>query len=64
VTEAAGTAPILLLDDALSELDPGVRAEVLRELGTAEQVFLTTPEPLAVEGADVFHVNGGGVAAA
>lgn len=64
VTEAAGTAPVLLLDDALSELDPGIRAEVLREFGTAEQVFLTTPEPLAVDGAAVFHVNGGGVAAA
>ena len=64
VTEAAGTAPVLLLDDALSELDPGVRAEVLREIGTAEQVFLTTPEPLPVNGAAVFHVNGGGVAAA
>ena len=64
MTEAAGTAPVLLLDDALSELDPGVRAEVLRELRTAEQVFLTTPEPLPVDGAAVFHVNGGGVAAA
>lgn len=64
VTEAAGTAPVLLLDDALSELDPGVRAEVLRELGTAEQVFLTTPEPLAVGDAAVFRVGGGGVAAA
>lgn len=64
VTEATGTAPILLLDDALSELDPEVRTQVLRELGVAEQVFLTTPEPLALDGAAVFHVNGGGVAAA
>ncbi len=64
VTEAAGTAPVLLLDDALSELDPGVREQVLRELGSAEQVFLTTPEPLAVRGATVFNVNAGGVAAA
>ena len=64
VAEAVGTAPILLLDDALSELDPGVREQVLRELGAAEQVFLTTPEPLAVTGAAVFHVNAGGVAAA
>jgi DNA replication and repair protein RecF len=61
VTEAVGTAPVLLLDDALSELDPGVRAEVLRELGAAEQVFLTTPEPLAVSGAAIFHVNAGGI---
>ncbi|MGH7276324.1 MAG: DNA replication/repair protein RecF [Candidatus Rokuibacteriota bacterium] len=64
VTEAAGTAPVLLLDDALSELDPQVREHVLRELGSAEQIFLTTPEPLAMSGAAVFHVNAGGIAAA
>lgn len=64
VAEAVGTAPVLLLDDALSELDPGGREQVLRELGAAEQVFLTTPEPLAVAGAAVFRVNAGGVAAA
>jgi len=64
VTEAAGTAPVLLLDDALSELDPRGRELVLREIGAAEQVFLTTPEPLAAAGAAVFHVDGGGVEAA
>jgi DNA replication and repair protein RecF len=63
VTEAAGTAPVLLLDDALSELDPAVREQVLRELRGAEQVFLTTPEPPTVQGAAVFYVNAGGVAA-
>jgi DNA replication and repair protein RecF len=63
VTEAAGTAPVLLLDDALSELDPAVRERVVRELGAAEQVFLTTPEPPVVPGAAVFYVNAGGVAA-
>src|SRR5438094_99229 len=62
VAEAAGTAPVLLLDDALSELDPGVRELVLRELGAAEQVFLTSPETLAVKGAAVFQVNAGGIA--
>ena len=64
VTEAAGTAPVLLLDDALSELDPDVRAQVLREVRSAEQVFLTTPDALRVEGAAVFEVKGGGVVAA
>jgi len=64
VAEASGTAPVLLLDDALSELDPRVRTEVLREIGGGDQVFLTTPEALAVAGAAVFHVNAGGVAAA
>jgi DNA replication and repair protein RecF len=64
VTEAAGTAPVLLLDDALSELDPGVRDNVLREIQSAEQVFLTSPEPLAVSGATRWIVDGGGIAAA
>lgn len=64
VTEAAGTAPVLLLDDALSELDPGVRDNVLREIRTAEQVFLTSPEPLGVSGAARWVVEGGGIAAA
>jgi len=64
VTEAAGTAPVLLLDDALSELDTVVRGHVLREVQSAEQVFLTTPDTPAVEGAAVFHVAGGSVAPA
>lgn len=52
ITEAVGTAPVLLLDDALSELDRRVRDNVLREIAMAEQVFLTSPEPvLGSEGA-------------
>jgi len=61
VSEAAGTAPVLLLDDALSELDPTVRGHVLHEVQSAEQVFLTTPDAPAGDGASVFHVNGGSV---
>jgi DNA replication and repair protein RecF len=64
VTDAAGTAPVLLLDDALSELDPVVRDNVLREIQGAEQVFLTSPEPLALSGASRWVVDGGGIAAA
>ena len=64
VAEAAGTGPVLLLDDALSELDPGVRDNVLREIRGAEQVFLTSPEPLAVSEAARWVVDGGGIAAA
>jgi len=64
VTEAAGTAPVLLLDDALSELDPTVRAHVMREIQAAEQVFLTTSDVMTANGAAVFHVNGGSVAPA
>jgi DNA replication and repair protein RecF len=64
VTEAAGTAPVLLLDDALSELDDVVGANVLREIQSAEQVFLTSPEPLAVNGAARWVVQSGEVSAA
>jgi DNA replication and repair protein RecF len=64
VRETAGTAPILLLDDALSELDAHARDNVLREIQHTDQVFLTTPEPLAVAGATRWTVAGGGVAAA
>lgn len=64
VTEAVGTTPVLLLDDALSELDPCVRDNVLREIASAEQVFLTSPEPVSVPGAARWHVHAGEVAAA
>lgn len=64
VTEAAGTAPVLLLDDALSELDSVVGDNVLREIQSAEQVFLTSPEPLAVNGAARWIVDSGEVSAA
>ena len=64
VREAVGTAPVLLLDDALSELDERGREHVLREIEHAEQVFLTSPEPLAPRGAARWIVSGGEVAAA
>jgi len=64
VTEATGTAPVLLLDDALSELDRRVRDNVLREIRTADQVFLTSPEALEVSGAARWRVEGGGVSGA
>ncbi len=63
ITEVTGTAPVLLLDDALSELDARGRQNVLREVETAEQVFLTTPEPIAAA-ATHWRVQGGGLAAA
>ena len=64
VTEAAGTAPVLLLDDALSELDPMVRVNVLREIQAAEQVFLTSPDDVVASGAARWIVESGGIAAA
>ena len=64
ITEAVGTAPILLLDDALSELDAEVRHHVLREIRGAEQVFLTTAESLDVPGAARWIITKGEIAAA
>jgi DNA replication and repair protein RecF len=40
----AGDAPILLLDDVLSELDAGRAAGFLEAIGSFEQAFLTTTE--------------------
>jgi DNA replication and repair protein RecF len=45
VSDAAGEAPILLLDDVFSELDPGRAAALLRRL-PAGQAVLTTAGPL------------------
>lgn len=64
IREAVGTAPVLLLDDALSELDGTTRDNVLREVATAEQVFLTTAEPLTVAGAARWAIREGGIFAA
>lgn len=44
VTEAVGSPPVLLLDDALSELDHEVRARVLEHVASDGQVFLTTAD--------------------
>jgi DNA replication and repair protein RecF len=44
VTEAVGSPPVLLLDDALSELDGDVRARVLAHVAADGQVFLTTAD--------------------
>jgi DNA replication and repair protein RecF len=64
ITEAVGTAPILLLDDALSELDAEVRQHVLREIRGAEQVFLTTADAVDVPGAARWIITKGDIAAA
>jgi DNA replication and repair protein RecF len=44
VAEAVGSSPVLLLDDALSELDPTVQSRVLEHISRAGQVFLTTAD--------------------
>jgi DNA replication and repair protein RecF len=64
ISDAVGTPPVLLLDDALSELDSRARENVLREITTADQVFLTSPEGLDVPGAARWTVDAGAVSAA
>jgi DNA replication and repair protein RecF len=65
VRDQSGEAPILLLDDVLSELDP-VRAErFLGALGTVEQAFLTAVErpTLAAGAARTYTVDAARVTA-
>ena len=64
VEDAVGSPPVLLLDDALSELDPDVQGRVLSHVALGGQVFLTTAEPglPETEGAVWWDVKGGSVA--
>jgi DNA replication and repair protein RecF len=64
VESAVGSPPVLLLDDALSELDPDVQQLVLRHIHKQGQVFLTTAEPGVAEssGGTCWEVKGGTVA--
>lgn len=64
VEAAVGSAPVLLLDDALSELDRDVQTRVLRHIARSGQVFLTTAEIGLPEGngAAWWDVKGGTVA--
>ena len=63
--DTAGVAPVILLDDVLSELDPERRERLLALLatGSRHQVLVTTTEPLTDVGDfdDVLHftVRGG-----
>jgi len=63
VASAVGSSPVLLLDDALSELDVDVQRRVLRQIARSGQVFLTTAEPGLPEGSGAawWDVKGGTV---
>jgi DNA replication and repair protein RecF len=63
VEGAVGSAPILLLDDPLSELDPEVQDRLLDHLASGGQVFLTTADALSTTfgRARWWHVRGGTV---
>jgi DNA replication and repair protein RecF len=67
--QRAGEAPLLLLDDVLSELDPERQSAFLRGVGSFEQAFVTTTHdvevPVAaayrIAAATVTRVDGGAV---
>lgn len=63
VEAAVGSRPVLLLDDALSELDPDVQGRVLHHAARSGQVFLTTADPELPEGSGAvwWEVKGGTV---
>ncbi len=65
---ARGTGPLLLLDDALSEMDAARRFRVLEMASRYPQVMITTTDPEQVSGfygagAFYFRVSGGDVTA-
>ena len=65
---ARGTGPLLLLDDALSEMDAARRRRVLEKASEYPQVMITTTDPEQVSdffgaGAFYFQVGGGRITA-
>ena len=66
LSAARGTGPLLLLDDALSEMDASRRRRVLEKTCQYAQVMITTTDPEQVSeffgaGASYFQVHGGHV---
>jgi DNA replication and repair protein RecF len=62
VARAVGSPPVLLLDDAMSELDRETQERVAQHVAGAGQVFLTTAErAIPVPLATWWDVRGGGV---
>lgn len=62
--ERTGEAPVLLLDDVLSELDARRRARVVAAAYEVDQVFITTPDedrpsPHELPGATRYRLEGG-----
>jgi DNA replication and repair protein RecF len=53
----AGEAPLLLLDDVLSELDPDRQRAFLHSVGTFEQAFVTTTHDVDIPVAATYRVS-------
>jgi DNA replication and repair protein RecF len=53
----AGEAPLLLLDDVLSELDPQRQAAFLHGIGSFEQAFVTTTQPVDFPVAAAYRIT-------
>ena len=47
--ESGDRPPVLLLDDVMSELDPGRRAHVLDQAADYRQAFITTADPRVID---------------
>jgi DNA replication and repair protein RecF len=64
IEERRGEAPLLLLDDVLSELDPNRRRVLMEQLSGRGQTLITptTAEALPGEPAQLLHVAPGEVA--
>ncbi len=63
VTEATGAAPVLLLDDVFSELDPHRSAALLASLPAGQAVLTTAgPLPAGAVPASTVHIEGGRIA--
>jgi DNA replication and repair protein RecF len=62
ITEVVGTAPLLVLDDVLSELDP-FRCEALLRHMPEGQVVITTAHvlPTAAHPDSIVHISGGAI---
>lgn len=64
LTSVAGRAPLLLLDDVFSELDPERRAHLVRRIGALPQAFVSTTttddlDPALVAASTVWRVSPG-----
>jgi DNA replication and repair protein RecF len=67
LTTLDGRAPLLLLDDVFSELDPERRAHLVRRIGALPQAIVTTTTPndldrALVDASTLWHVEPGSVA--